>query len=130
MQSGPEQTTGQFWQRWRWTLRLGVLLGVVELLLATQPWNLEQLGDLSLSGLQLGVLLYLLIPLIAGFLVANQRASVLAGIGAGCLVVYLAFLISALSVFALFYLLAPDHCQTQQPCLSPRGDSGLASSST
>src|SRR5262249_24619815 len=92
----------------------------VQLLLATQPWNLEQLGTLSLSGLQVGAILYLFVPLVAGFLVANQRASALAGIGAGCLVGGLAFLISALSGSVLFSLLTLDSCPTHYPCISSR----------
>ena len=97
------------WLRWSFVLALGVILGLLQLLLYFQSPALDQWSNSQLTAIALSALLYLLLPLLAGFLTSRQSEHLSAGMDAGCLVGSIGFLVTAVSI-SLILASLPSPC--------------------
>jgi hypothetical protein len=107
--SAPARSRWHSWLRWGRVLLLGVLLGLLQTLLFFQAQALNQWSTSSLTSICLVALGYLLLPALEGFLTSRQSDHLSGGIGTGCLVGVMGFLIAALSI-SIWAASLPNTC--------------------
>jgi hypothetical protein len=125
MQRSSASAGGNRWLRWVRVCFFGVLLGLLQLGLLLQGQKLEEWATTLWPVIAIGVLLYVLIPALEGFLAGWQTEDALAGTGSGCQVAGVGFLVLVVS-FILGALLTPPSCQPGPHVICGPGLAGVA----